>query len=226
MNPTLPLGTRVWLYLYGYPNIAGSVLGLIGLGLLFAGVIGPGWPWLVAGLYGLGWLLAWQLAPREAHLEISRELETQALLDALEKLVHEVRVRLPHEARPLLDSIHTTLSELLPRLAENAQFTQERRNVEQTVRDYLPATLENYLRLPPSFARLHGLRDGKTAHAMLIEQLGVLDERMRQMLADALHDDARALAENGAFLRQKFQPYDFFRVEGAAPSLTPPPPAS
>ncbi|OYY94537.1 MAG: hypothetical protein B7Y41_06815 [Hydrogenophilales bacterium 28-61-23] len=210
--PGLPLSLRFWLFLYGYPNIAGSVLGLVGLALFFLGIIGPGWPYIVAGLYGLGWLLAWQFAPREMHLEIAREVRAEALLGELEQLVKRVHKHLPREAQVLLQRLRQTLAELLPRLADNTVFSQEGHNVEKTVRDYLPATLENYLRLPPAFARMHTLKDGKTAQSMLLDQLGLLDEQMRQMLANALRDDARALAENGAFLEQKFKPVDFFRL--------------
>ena len=31
-------------------------------------------------------------------------------------------------------------------------------------------------------------------------------------IADALAEDARALAENGAFLESRFRPYDFFQA--------------
>ncbi len=212
MTQMLPFSTRLWLFLYGYPNIAGASLGLVGLGLYFTGIIGPGWPLIVAGLYGLGWLLTRQLAAREMHLEIAREIRAEALLDELESLIRRVHKRLPGESQVLLESLRQTLAELLPRLADDTVFSQEGHSVEKTVRNYLPATLENYLRLPPAFAHMHPLKDGKTAQAMLLEQLVLLDEQMRQMLANALQDDARALAENGAFLEQKFRPFDFFRL--------------
>jgi hypothetical protein len=208
----LPFALRAWLYLYGYPNIVGSALGLVGLGLLFAGLIGPGWPLIVVGLYALGSVLAWQIAPRAEHLEIARELHAEALIAELDKLVAKVAKRLPKEALALLHSLRDTLAELLPRLADNAVFSDQAHGIEKTVRDYLPETLENYLRLPPMFARMHGLSGGKTADALLLEQLGLLDTQMKTLLQGALADDARALAENGAFLRERFKPYDFFRA--------------
>jgi hypothetical protein len=210
--PDLPFSLRFWLFLYSYPNIVGSTLGLAGLTLFFLGIIGPGWPFIVAGLYGLGWLLAWQLAPQEMHLEIAREARAEALLSELENLIKRVHRHLPREAQVLLESLRQTLAELLPRLADNTVFSQEGHNVEKTVRDYLPITLENYLHLPPAFARMHTLKAGKTAQVMLLEQLGLLDTQMSQMLANVLQDDARALSENGAFLEQKFKPVDFFRL--------------
>jgi len=212
MSPRLPIAIRIWLYLYGYPNILGSLFGLVGLGLYFFGLIGPGWGYLVAGLYALGALLAWQLAPATPHLAIAREAHAEVLLDELDQLVRRVGKRLPKTAQERLENLRRTLAELLPRLGEHTVFSQEGHSVEKTVREYLPATLENYLRLPPAFAHLHPLQGGKTAETMLLEQLSLLDARMQEMLANALAEDARALAENGAFLEQRFRPYDFFQA--------------
>jgi hypothetical protein len=45
-------------YLESRKNITGSVCGIAGLGLTFAGVAGPYWPVVVVGLYGAGALIA------------------------------------------------------------------------------------------------------------------------------------------------------------------------
>lgn len=45
-------------YLESRKNLTGSVCGLVGLALTFAGVAGPYWPVVVAGLYGAGALIA------------------------------------------------------------------------------------------------------------------------------------------------------------------------
>ncbi|MDG5803399.1 hypothetical protein P9869_12120 [Streptomyces ossamyceticus] len=45
-------------YVESRKNLTGSALGVAGLGLTFAGVAGPYWPVVVAGLYGAGALLA------------------------------------------------------------------------------------------------------------------------------------------------------------------------
>lgn len=46
-----PLKLRLLLTLYSNGNIAGCALALLGPVLLFAGVIGPGWLFITAGLY-------------------------------------------------------------------------------------------------------------------------------------------------------------------------------
>lgn len=45
-------------YIESRKNLTGSVLGVAGLGLTFAGVAGPYWPVVVVGLYGAGALIA------------------------------------------------------------------------------------------------------------------------------------------------------------------------
>ncbi|MGW0710795.1 hypothetical protein ACWD4G_33400 [Streptomyces sp. NPDC002643] len=49
---------RFLRYLESRKNLTGGALGVAGLGLTFAGVAGPYWPVVVAGLYGAGALIA------------------------------------------------------------------------------------------------------------------------------------------------------------------------
>ncbi|MEV5175714.1 hypothetical protein AB0L10_32570 [Streptomyces flaveolus] len=51
-------GNKVLGYLESRKNLTGSACGLLGLALTFAGVAGPYWPVVVAGLYGAGALIA------------------------------------------------------------------------------------------------------------------------------------------------------------------------
>jgi Ca-activated chloride channel family protein len=71
--------------------------------------------------------------------------------------------------------------------------------------EYLPDMLETYLALPPAFARLHPMKDGKTATQIFIEQLQLLDGEMKKLAVDILKDDTEALIIHGNFLRDKFQ---------------------
>lgn len=50
--------SRFMAYVESRKNLAGGALGVAGLGLTFAGLAGPYWPVVVAGLYGAGALLA------------------------------------------------------------------------------------------------------------------------------------------------------------------------
>ncbi len=50
--------SRFMAYVESRKNLTGGALGVVGLGLTFAGLAGPYWPVVVAGLYGAGALLA------------------------------------------------------------------------------------------------------------------------------------------------------------------------
>lgn len=50
--------SRFMAYVESRKNLTGGALGVAGLGLTFAGLAGPYWPVVVAGLYGAGALLA------------------------------------------------------------------------------------------------------------------------------------------------------------------------
>lgn len=47
---------------------------------------------------------------------------------------------------------------------------------------------------------------------MLVEQLTVLDGKMREIAENIVANDARALVANGAFLREKFRPVDLLQA--------------
>ncbi|MHB9853291.1 hypothetical protein ACSYGO_29175 [Streptomyces krungchingensis] len=50
--------SRLVRHLESRKNLAGSACGLLGLALTFTGLAGPYWPFVVAGLYGAGALIA------------------------------------------------------------------------------------------------------------------------------------------------------------------------
>jgi len=81
--------------------------------------------------------------------------------------------------------------------------------VRETVLRYLPETLANYAALPPAFRASHVLKDGKTARDLMTEQLGLLDGKMREIIANVASSDAQALLANGRFLEAKFRAPDF-----------------
>ena len=76
--------------------------------------------------------------------------------------------------------------------------------IRQTALDYLPSALNAYLALPRAYAEGRGVAGGKTPHHVLLEQLDLLDTKMREA-ADAIlaHDSERLLA-NGRFLADRF----------------------
>jgi hypothetical protein len=205
MQP-LNLGQRFQLFLYSANNIAGCVLAFGGLGLFFGGVIHAYWWAIVAGLYGTG-ALGWprsELARTAEQAELSNEM----MAEQVQNLIDRVAKGLPADALAVLRSIQSTLGELLPRL----QALQDRGvisakdgfTVLETVRRYLPDTLAAYLRLPKLYARTQSLSEGRTASQVLLEQLKVLDQSLKDVSHSAFTGDAEKLVTNGRFLQSRF----------------------
>ncbi len=198
---------RFYLFLYGPANILGCFLGLLGLGLFFAGLIKAYWIGIVTGLYAIGYIVA--PANRRLDLKIDVQLELADIQEALETLVKTVRKKkASQEVITLLGSIKESIVEILPRLAKQVGTPYDAHVIRQTALQYLPDMLETYLALPPAFARLHPLKDNKTAAQILTEQLQLLDEEMKKLVVDIVKNDTEALIIHGNFLREKFQGAD------------------
>jgi type I site-specific restriction endonuclease len=213
VSAALPFGTRLLLFLYSTPNIVGSALGVVGLGLFFGGIIDDWWLAIVAGLYAVGWLAT----PRDRGLEI--ELQEAAahasLLERIDDLMVRSRKRLPSEAYEKLKAIRATLDSLMPKLqglSDSGSVAMEQMiTVVNAVTRDLPTTVANYIRLPEAFANLHHIEQGKTARQLLLEQLDLLQVQLARIADSAFREDAEALIVNGRYLKEKFHTTDFLR---------------
>ena len=198
---------RALLFLYSNANLAGCAAALLGPALLFAGVIDQGWLAITAGLYAAGWLLGRRSPELERRIEDSLTLEeTLAHLDAL---VASATPHLTADMRDKLRSIRDSVAEVLPRLVGHAAGGDELFTVRETVLRYLPETLANYVALPAAFRVNHQLHSGRTARELLTEQLGLLADKMHEVVANVAASDAQALVANGQFLQAKFRQPDF-----------------
>jgi hypothetical protein len=193
---------KLSLFVYGLPNIVGSTLGLAGLALLFAGVIKSYWPFIVAGLYGVGYLAA----PRPSGLQIdfAEALGVPELTRKLDKIAEAARKTLPQDAASIVDAIRASVLDILAQAAAPASDAYQLQVARQTVNSYLPQMLDSYARLPPAFARLHVVKDGKTAQQILKDQLVLLDRELKQIALELHRADTEALIVHGEFLKKKF----------------------
>lgn len=194
------------LYLYSNKNIVGSVLALAALGAYFGGAIHDFWWEIVLGSYAIGALLV----PAQRGLDaaqIEMSLTPDQVAASLAKLVTRVERTVPPDVFILVRQIVASIDGILPMLAAKAGQipSDDVFTIRQTALHYLPETLDAYLRLPPAFRNVQPLQDGNTAKGMLVEQLTVLDGKMREVATNLVTNDAQALVANGAFLRDKFQ---------------------
>jgi len=196
------------LFLYGNKNIAGSLAALAALGLFFVGVIHQLWLPIVLGAYGIGYLAT----PSSKALEtsLSAQMSSAQVKTALDALTSDIQGRVPKEVLALVQSISQSIIAILPTLAQDANASdQNTYTIRQTALEYLPETLKNYLKLPVAFRNLYPVQDGKTATALLIEQLTLLDGKMKEIVANYLSNDSQALVANGRFLADKFKTESF-----------------
>ncbi len=193
---------KLLLYLYGTPNIVGSLLGLIGLGLFFSGVIKSFWIFIVIGLYGVGYLIT--PGTHTIELQLNQEFDAETLQRALEQLISKIKKRVTAEVLAKVENIKGSILTVLPRLAEYESSAYDIHVIHQTALEYLPEMLTTYLKLPPAYARFHAVRNGKTPKDLLLEQLDILDKEMQKVVVDLHKNDTQALITHGRFLKNKF----------------------
>jgi len=201
---------NVLLFLYGTPNLVGSLLGLSGLGLYFGGIINCYWLFIVVGLYVAGVLLT----PKRpaAHFTLQQDLAAEDIRETLENLIKRVRRKVPKEVLVKIEHIKESIFIILPKLDAFPGGAQSAYIVRQTALEFLPEALQHFLNLPPAFANVHPLKDGKTAKTLLLEQLDLLATTMEQMVEDAHRSDAEKLLVHGRFLEERFRKVDVLSV--------------
>jgi hypothetical protein len=205
---------RFWLYIYGLPNILGSALALGGLALLFMGMIKSYWLFIVLGLYGIGFLLAPR--PEELSLKLEQAWDEAELRDKLVRLVAQAHKTLPEDAAQKVQRIEQAISDILTHSEAIGGQPFQLQIVRQTVNDYLPTVLETYARLPKAFARIHPVRDGKTAQQLVTDQLNLIETELQTILTGLSKDDAQSLIVHGEFLKKKLESsaQDFLSLTG------------
>ncbi|MFD1545835.1 hypothetical protein [Nonomuraea guangzhouensis] len=196
------ISDRVLRYLGSTRNIVGSVLALLGLAAHFLGLAGAFWPVVVAALYGVGALLA---PPDRVRLTISHaEVETAGLRADLDALLRRIDRRFPADVHTAVDALAEVIRGVLGRAEQLASSPDQLHVVSQTIRSYLPASLEAYANLPRGYALTRRADRERSAHEELLAQLALLDTQLRRV-SDAIHrGDEQALRDQGRFLRDRF----------------------
>lgn len=192
---------RIWLYIYGLPNILGSSLALMGLALFFTGIIKSYWLFIVLGLYGIGYLITPR--PQELSLELEQAWDEATLRHKLTALVSEAKRTLPEEAMKVMKRIEQAILDILSDSKAAGDQPFQLHIVRQTVNDYLPTLIQTYAKLPKAFARMHPVRNGKTAQQLVDDQLRLIETELNNILLDLSKNDAQALIVHGEFLKKK-----------------------
>ncbi|HEX6547937.1 MAG TPA: hypothetical protein VF134_04275 [Candidatus Dormibacteraeota bacterium] len=194
------LQRRALRYLSSPKNIAGSLLALVGLALFFTHVIGAIWPAVVIAMYAVGALAA----PGRRRYDLAGNFDPDEVRSALGHVTGMARGKLPPDAAAKLAEIVKEVSDLIPYAASFPAGSQDLFVIQRMATDYLPATLQPYLALPPDYAQKRPMADGRTALQVLMDQLNLLDSKMDE-ITDAVHQQDRdRLLTNGRFLEDRF----------------------
>lgn len=196
------------LFLYSNGNIVGSILGIIGLILFFTGIIKSFWYVIVPGLYIIG-VLATPKNPTY-ELRFRKQASIEEVRAELENLIKTIRKRVSPDILAKVERIKESIFSILPYIIDSDSSDHNIFIIRQTALDYLPEALQNYLNLPPAFAAMHPIRDGKTAKQLLIEQLDILEQQMKEIAQDFYTNNSQGLLIHGRFLESKFHKADLF----------------
>ncbi len=166
------------------------------------------------GTAGTGWVAkkVYELTETPTSRPVRRlPAPSRSALPAPDRLEQEVRHltdrarrEFPEDVVARVEALERSLLQLLPHLSELGSGDPNAYVVRQTVREYLPEALENYQALPRSFATTEPLRNGKTAHELLLRQLDILHEALQKIEAGLPYEDAQQLLIHGRFLEDKF----------------------
>ena len=200
----MSLWHRVEPFIYSRRNIVGSALGLVGLALLAlgvtGGVIGLG---VVAGLYAIGYLVT----PPERGLSLTlfNTEDTRDIRSGLDRLLTSIRYRVADDVFQKCGSIAHSIVMTLPANGTGVDPVDPNINlIRQTALNYLPQALDAYLAIPRMYAERKVLDNGKTAHDVLMDQLNVMDAKMRDVAEAVAKNDTDRLMANVRFLQERF----------------------
>ncbi len=130
---------------------------------------------------------------------------TRDVRRSLETVERRAALALGQQELDTIQSIKVSVLAILPQmLASGSGMDQNIFNVRQTALEYLPDAVEKYLTLPEEFRETHTLVNGKTAQQTLNEQLELLDNTMKKLMASVYQEDATGLLTHGSFLKEKF----------------------
>ena len=191
-------------YLLSRRNLVGCGLAAIGLVLLLLDPVGPAGLALVVGFYLVGVAAARRHPGLERYGFDPKEVER-----GLQRLIGNVSGRVPPEVIIRVQRIEVlTRTQVLPRLDCLPPGSLDLYLVERTARDYVPAAIENYLRLPAAYVSTQAATRGVTPVQVVVDELDLLEAGMRRIAGVVQRADMdRALAHR-RFLNDRLNRLD------------------
>jgi hypothetical protein len=192
--------------LLGFPIViavlglmVGLIAALFGVGLAVAAVAGP---WLAFGY--LGYRLWRRSARPDPRPTPPYPLVPTPPTPAAASAPLDPAVRLPDQQRAQVERIRRKAEALLARAGRFPAGSHNLYLVRRTLQEYLPATLDAYLALPPGYDAWPVTPDGRTGLQVLNGQLDLLEAKLDEVAADLEQHNVDRLLANERFLEQHF----------------------
>jgi hypothetical protein len=195
---------RIERFLYSRKNIAGALLAVAGVGLFVLGITGG---WVGLGVIGLLYAAGYLVVPSERglRLTLSNSQDSRDIRDGLNRLMTSIRYRVADDVYNRVGSIAHAILQTLPQDGGSIDATDPNVNlIRQTALAYLPQALDAYLAIPRIYAERRPISHGKTAHDVLLDQLNIMDAKMREVAEDIALKDTDRLLANVRFLQERF----------------------
>lgn len=205
-------------FIYSNIHIAGCAGGLSALSLIHLDMLGWSWFWLLLLGYLGGCAIYLKVRSNtptsddDALEAATQPSQKTSFKLAIEAQLQKTRDRLPMEARAVIVSIQQKVFVIDQKIQDQPELITEYATLNHIVFDYLPNTLDSYLKLPPQYAATKQLSSGETPNQLLIQQLNLLEQQLSNLLDNILTQDLELLVTNGRFLQQKVHPVDFFTL--------------
>ncbi len=207
---------KIKKFLFSNKNIVGSLLASIVIVLAFVGILKSLWIPIAIMSYIFGYLLV----PKGKEIKFYHT-KNEGLSDYIGFIAKMQRnagesTKLPVEAKKVLGNISTNAIELLTFLKQDdkniGEINVDLINLTSIFDSYIPKIINQYERLPSKYANEVKTYQGKTAKAMLIEQLVIIEEKVQEIAYGMYEHDVTALRANGHFLKEKFGKSNLFEL--------------
>ena len=208
-------------FMYSQLHIAGCIGALLSLNLIHWSILNWSWFWLLLIGYVSGCVIYQKsgisTSPTEDHMiyDVGRTDPSQSFKLSIEAQLRRTRDHLPVEARSVIVGIQQKVFLIEQKIQAQPELISEHATLSHIVFDYLPTTLDSYLKLPAQYAATKQLISGETPNQLLAQQLKLLEQQLSQLLDNMLSHDLESLVINGQFLQQKTAPVDFFTLADA-----------
>ena len=194
---------RLQRFLVSRRSLVGFALAGAGLALHLVGLLtGPLWLTIVVGLYFLGVLLV--PAKRAIDVRLDAAADADSIREGLDELVRQVQFKVAADILARVESIRKAILVTLDDASDRDAADPTVYLIRQTALDYLPSALSAYLALPRIYAERRPTMGGRTPHDVLLEQLDLMDSKMREAADAKLAHDSERLLANGRFLADRF----------------------